>query len=319
MEANRISRNFKATEDIGQKQSDLLNLGISPVKVILSNDVNDNSNDKSAQERSRPSTPRPKAASPVPSPSQSRPPPTSRYPFKKRSLVTHYRVQMTPNQKRIPGQPVESIEILDSSEEDEETNASSTGTATAPESETEDVSKPKLPGNTESIQCPFCCKVFFASHTLMLHSQNCADAVLFGNSSPKKQSSSSSKRTSKSGESLLKSSSEKPSKSTAESTRTKSEAKSRPTAEPNRKRLPNPRSSMRLSIEILPTAFSIDNLLLCEVCKKTFRSQEHLDVHQKIHKTPTVCNFCRKKFYETPRNHSCQEMKRAKQLKRRTR
>nr|XP_029708056.1 flocculation protein FLO11-like [Aedes albopictus] len=290
--------------------------------TVTIKDVNDTSSDKNVLAQSRPATPRASTSksSPIPSPSQARPPPANSYPFKKRSLVTHYRVQMTPDRKRITGQPVESIEILDTSEEEqEETNESSTGTATAPESEPEDVPKPKLPGNTESIQCPFCCKVFFASHMLMLHSQNCADAVLFGNSPPKKQPSSRGKKPSKTGESLLKPSSEKGPKPSEEPSQTKpTQTKPRPPpSQPesgtNRKRLSHPRTSMHLSIEILPTAFSIENLLLCEVCKKTFRSQEHLDVHRKIHTTPTVCNFCKKKFHEKPRNHSCQEMKRAKQ------
>ncbi|XP_062554036.1 uncharacterized protein LOC134219334 [Armigeres subalbatus] len=287
--------------------------------TVTIKDANNNADSKHDNESSAPirsTTPRATLVASIP-PSNQALPTAGRYPFKKRSLVTHYRVQMQPNQKRISGQPLETIEILDSSEDEEGTNGSSTGTATAPESETEDIPKPKLPGNTESIQCPFCCKVFFSSHLLMLHGQNCADAMLFDNTptTQKQTPDNVSKRSSNRGKSLLKPATETGAKSTEKQDPPITGPKQKTSAESKPKRPPIPRSSMRLSIEILPSAFSIDNLLLCEVCKKTFRSQEHLDVHQKIHKTPTVCNYCKKKFYETPRKHYCQEMKRSKQRK----
>ncbi|XP_065082300.1 uncharacterized protein LOC135704746 isoform X2 [Ochlerotatus camptorhynchus] len=253
----------------------------------------------------RPSTPRASTtnwtAISIPSPNQAPLPPSQAYPFRKRSLVTHYRIQMTPNHNRVSGQSVESIEILDTTDEETETSGPSTVIA-APEPAAKEV--PKLPGNTESIQCPFCCKVFFSSHALMLHGQNCADAVLFGNPATNEQQSSSKTAT----KSVLKSSTEK-SKPT-DPNRPKQEPDQQPTSG-STKNVTQRRTIRRLSIEILPTAFSIDNLLLCDVCKKTFRSQVHLAVHQNIHKTPTVCQFCKKKFYEPPPKHNCQEMKRS--------
>ncbi|XP_055617178.1 uncharacterized protein LOC129762701 [Toxorhynchites rutilus septentrionalis] len=70
-----------------------------------------------------------------------------------------------------------------------------------------------------------------------------------------------------------------------------------------------------LGIEFLPTAFNISDLLVCEVCRKTFRSQEQLDVHMNIHRAPFVCRFCKREFREVPFNHTCCVMKREMEFK----
>lgn len=253
----------------------------------------------------------------IPPSNQAERSPTKAYPFRKRSLVTHYRIQMTPNNNRVSGQSVESIEILDTTDEETDTSG-----IPAPETAVKEI--PKLPGNTESIQCPFCCKVFFSSHGLMLHGQHCADAVMFGNSPPKDQQSPRQKAT-KGG------STEKAKPSLP----LKARPNRPPILDPKKNRLSRAaaaaaaaaaagsstsgsgkvvqrRTTSRLSIEILSSGFNIENLLLCNVCQKTFRSQDHLTVHQNIHKTPTVCQFCKKKFYGLLPKHTCQEMKRSK-------
>lgn len=282
------------------------------VTVTIKDADSKSKNDGESSASTSSTIPRDTLMASIPSTSKA-PPPAGRCPFKKRPLVTHYRDQTGPNPKRIANHPLETIEILDSSGDEKEANGSSTGTATAPESEVEETPKPKLPGNTESIQCSFCCKVFFSSHLLTLHVQNCADAVLFESKSTAKKQSSDNSGTSSSnkGESSHKPAPETSGKSTAKQDPTKNEDKQKSSTESKPKRI----LDAQLSIEILPSAFSIDNLLLCEICEKTFRSQEHLDVHQKIHKSPTACKYCKKKFFEIPRKHFCQEMKRAKQRK----
>ncbi|XP_039437457.1 uncharacterized protein LOC120418966 isoform X2 [Culex pipiens pallens] len=231
---------------------------------------------------------------------------------------TRYRVHMTQTQlppqqqhrpgvsKRVPiNQTIESIEILDSSEEDDEEE-----TTTAPESSEPEDSLPKLPGNTESIQCPYCCRIFRSSQAVLEHAQNCADASLFRQISKQKPPQRSQ------GQSLLKGNfpatiatrrrSPEPPASSSSSSKTSKKNRSTPSSATKR--------SERLSIEILPSAFNITNLLQCPECKKSFRTVEHLEQHQRIHQAPVVCEFCQKKFYETPPpKHVCQEKKRSMQ------
>uniref|UniRef100_A0A1Q3EXV5 C2H2-type domain-containing protein n=1 Tax=Culex tarsalis TaxID=7177 RepID=A0A1Q3EXV5_CULTA len=245
---------------------------------------------------------------------------------------TRYRVHMTQTQlppqqqhrpgvsKRVPmSQTIESIEILDSSDEEDEEE-----TTTAPESsEPEDcvatvgggasATLPKLPGNTESIQCPYCCRIFRSSQAVLEHAQNCADASLFRQISKQKKQQQRSQ-----GQSLLKGncpatiatrrrSPEAPSSSSKTSKKTSSSAMTT-------------KRSERLSIEILPSAFNINNLLQCQACQKSFRTEEHLEQHKRIHQAPIVCEFCKKKFYETPPpKHVCQEKKRSMKIERASR
>lgn len=221
--------------------------------------------------------------------------------------------QLPPQQQHRPGvskrvpinQTIESIEILDSSEEDDEEE-----TTTAPESSEPEDSLPKLPGNTESIQCPYCCRIFRSSQAVLEHAQNCADASLFRQISKQKPPPQRSQ-----GQSLLKGnfpatiatrrrSPEPPASSSSSSSKTSKKNRSTPSSATKR--------SERLSIEILPSAFNITNLLQCPECKKSFRTVEHLEQHQRIHQAPVVCEFCQKKFYETPPpKHVCQEKKRS--------
>ncbi|XP_058825190.1 uncharacterized protein LOC131685475 isoform X2 [Topomyia yanbarensis] len=247
--------------------------------------------------------------------------------FNKR--ITHYRVETIPKEKRVFGQPVESIEILDSSDEEVPVMI-----PVPVEAEFEEVPKPKLPGNTESIQCPFCCKIFMSPHSLLLHRQTCADAVMFRTTNRNKPPN---KQIGKEKISLLKRSfnplvtaNQKSSKnpeqqpdtsdvalskkndSSNESTKDRQSDTKKKRASVGHKR------SEQLSIEILHSAFNIDNLLVCDVCKKTFRTQDHLEVHRKIHEAPFVCEYCKKKFLEVPVKHVCQEMKRSVKHKRKS-
>ncbi|XP_055544275.1 uncharacterized protein LOC129729601 [Wyeomyia smithii] len=241
-------------------------------------------------------------------------PSADRYPTVNKR-VTQYRVQTVPKNKRVIGQPVESIEILDSSEEESDSAALSIQL----ESGSKDVSKCKLPGNTESIQCPFCCKIFMSPLSLTLHRQNCADASMFMKTNKNHGSSRDTRKERTRNSIPIEGRNYETHTASATKTSSQNSQNDQPSLGAKKKRSSaSHKKSERLAIEILSSAFNIDNLLVCKICKKTFRSQDHLDMHRKIHDTQFVCQFCKKKFRETPVKHTCQEMKRSVKDKRKT-
>ncbi|XP_055641077.1 uncharacterized protein LOC129778293 isoform X2 [Toxorhynchites rutilus septentrionalis] len=195
-------------------------------------------------------------------------------PFKKRTETTNRLMQNTSKCDKLPTLSAGPIEIIDSSDDSQEIVVDNKSETT------------EFLGKTDSVQCPVCFKVFFSSNSLMTHNQSCVDVIL----ELRKQSSFSGVKT-----------------ITKTTDRVTTDKRIRKRKHPSSKE----QRCAQLSIEVLPTAFNIANLLVCDVCQKSFRAQEQLETHKRIHKTPTVCQYCRKKFYEAPLKHVCQERKRS--------